>query len=916
MAVNLPEVLDSSTMNPVRILHPSEASASLSILSVSSAELTVLIEEKVEFGDWVKMYYPNGKSGIFRAGNPVFDYDKGTESAGLTHGCTTLADSIVTEGYEEDSSGNSKTTYFEGSASYVINKLLGYQKAPSHWKIGTVESSDKVKIEVKYQDILTLLNDVMDQLNGYYLDYDQTQYPWKVHVRKTPTEVTSEGRLSRNVTSAQITFDDSELITRLYCNALPDGHIDSKNINKFGIREGFYYIADNTESSWVKNACETYLRNRDNPDITVSIEGADFSRITGVTLDKVLLGDLYRLAIPKYNMTVEEQITELSYYDLYNREFDCKITLGKHLLDLSSALAETTSTSSSASTSASAANANVNKAWSKFVGEIEETNTLIQQTEERLRLYASDLVNGLTAELDITAQRIRSSISNLETGFSSYITQTAERIRAEVRNEVLGLQSSLTVTANAITSRVNDYNQDMEGRFTVTASRIEAKVSKNEVATSLALEVGNVIIEGGNLIVKGLVTAEAVKTAFANIQNVTGQSITVNSAYIKNTSGNKVNVGNGFQSVTKEATDNTNEVKLKFTRMSGSDPVYVTFNKAVNISGSWSDGVYTAAPNSSSTSTTASTTLSDRLLNPQYTENTNKITGYIAYKGLFQVPVSTGMLVEVNAQEAYAAGQRSVGQASTTEEWNLGVYSVKNQNGNVIRSTTLNSIEVIGNTHQPANKRNLVQAKISSDDGATGYQPSFYVDTTDAWVEGWHDYYDSNLWEAISKGHLTVKRPKRAHNGQNENWFKVSIGSESWATAPAKVGVSNTLSYNLLKDESVVATNKVDFELTEDAGYVFAGAKGKDDQKSKMIMKIQPQNIPLTDWGLTPASDGDSPTVSKTSKNVVFSMSCYMNGKKRTGTVTKTVTVSKVSGFSDKIQVKIGSTVVAYLNAP
>lgn len=917
--MNLPEVLDSN-MKPVRILHPSQASASLSILAVPTAEVKILISEEVKLGDWVKMYYPNGKSGIFRAGNPTYDYDEGTESARLTHGCSTLADSIVTEGYKEDKDGRSEPTYFEGSLTSVIDKLLGYQKT-KHWKRGTIESSDTVKVEVKYPDVLSLLNEVMEQVSGYYVEYDQSSYPWKLNVRKKPTTVTSEGRLSRNVSSAQVSYDDSELVTRLYCNALPAGHIDSKNISKYGLREDFLY-ASTKDTAWVEKACKVYLANRENPKVTVSIDGADFSKITGVSLDKIVLAELYRLAIPKYKVTVEEQITELSYDDIYNRPNECKITLGEHRNDLSSALAKTDQTARTASRGASAAGSQTDKAWSKFVGDVADLNTLISQTATMIRLEANDMVQKLHSELTITASQIRSEVSQVEGRFSSFIDQTAESIRMQVNDTKEQLQAAITVTSNAINLRVDDLQNDMGSAISLNREQIELRVRKGDVATSLVVELNNVSIKNGNLLVDGYIESSALYSKIAALKSVTITKLQANSIDLVDKMGRvsavatQTNISGMMYNMTAEK--NGNVVTLKYREYGSEDWGSVSFNTAARITGSWSGGVYTAAPSDTSTSTTVSTNLWNYLLNQSYDEANNVITGEVAYLVRtplipIDIPNSTGMVVRVNVQEAYAAGQASVGQDSTTGEWLLGVYSVKNQNQTVIRSTTLTGVSLISNSYKNADKKNEIKIKIVSEEGDTGYEPTLSIDTSNAWADGWQDYYDSNLWESISKGKLTVKRPRRAHNGLNENWFRVGIGNESWSVAPAKSANTNVLSYNLIKDNSTnVATNKINFSIDEDGEAIFVSATGQDKTRRPILM-IQPKDIPLKNWSLSAANETDSPLVDKTTKTVTFNMSCTMNGKTRSSTSKKVVAVSRIPGFQDKVQVRIGSTIVAYL---
>lgn len=922
MAVNMPEVLDKSTMKPYRILHPARMSATLSILSVASAELEVLISEGVEFGDWVKIYFPNGKVAVYRCGNPTYNYENDKESVRLTHGSSTLADNIVTEGYKTDSNGKAEDTYFSGSPKTVVEKILTYQKT-KHWKVGTIQATDNVKVAVEFPDALTLLNDVVDQLPGYYIDFDQTSYPWSVNILKVPTEVVAEGRLSRNVRSAEVSYDDSDLCTRLYCNALPNKKIDSKNISKYGIREQFLYIAENTEASWVTRACEVYLKNREKPQISVNIDGADFSKLTGVSLDKVLLGLMYRLAIPKYKTIVEEQITELQYEDLLLRPHDVRITLGTHRKDLSSALAETTTAASSAGRSAGRAKAQTQQAWNQFIGDVAGLNTLISQTATMIRLEANDMVNQLHSELTITAQRIRSELADTQNGFESFIEQTANSIRAQVNDTVNGLQSALTITSSGINARVDDLQNDMGAAISLNREQIALRVRKGDVATALTVEVGNVKVSNGNLIVEGMVTAEAVSTAIGRIDHLTVPgTLTVYTLKMKS-GGTEKNVWSGIENLEYEKTEG-NTVYLKYTKFNGITGE-VSFSKAALLRGSWSGGVYTASPNARGSSTTATTTLAPGLVNLQYNAEDTRYEGYVGYieDGEY---ISTGKLVWVSAIEAFQAGQASVEIPTPTysEAWKKGTYTVK-ADGTAIKATTLNSATPGTVTYLSSVKWLSFPVAIGSSGGDTGFAPTINIDASKAYNAGWAGYHASNKWSIEADSKDTTKkvyRPKADPAATTaEVWFKVMLNAE-WGTKPgsSKIKDSNKFTYAVQRKIGEgswgnMAQNDVTISLAQSGDTVYCKVGALNVAK----LDVVPSAPTLTSWfvgdGYQPDTSGGVKFVE--SSKARFNIGVTVNGTAKSQIVTTNKSFSLGKNLrSGYVTLKYGSNAIAYLKLP
>lgn len=62
----------------------------------------------------------------------------------------------------------------------------------------------------------------------YYFDFEMTNVlPWKLHLRKKPTQYSCECRAARNVRDVTIKLDDTELVTRVIHPRLPGGAMNA-----------------------------------------------------------------------------------------------------------------------------------------------------------------------------------------------------------------------------------------------------------------------------------------------------------------------------------------------------------------------------------------------------------------------------------------------------------------------------------------------------------------------------------------------------------------------------------------------------------------------------------------------------------------------------------------------------------------
>jgi hypothetical protein len=146
------------------------------------------------------------------------------------------------------------------------------------------------------------------------------------------------------------------------------------------------------------------------------------------------------------------------------------------------------------------------------------------------------------------------------------------------------------------------------------ADNITLKVAKGDVATQLAVEVGNVTITGGNLTVDGMITAEGLETMDITVASLhadyvsvgnggvvlddTGSSVTASSYTMNDYSGDLVDSIKGVQVIASG-----NNYKLQYKTFSGDTWTDAgTFSRATLMSGTWASGVLTVLPDSAGSS--------------------------------------------------------------------------------------------------------------------------------------------------------------------------------------------------------------------------------------------------------------------------------------------------------------------------
>lgn len=217
----------------------------------------------------------------------------------------------------------------------------------------------------------------------------------------------------------------------------------------------------------------------------------------------------------------------------------------------------------------------------------------LEMSAESLRVEFENLNNSTRSELLITSESLRVEFENLNNSTRSELQITSESLKAEFTNEINGTRNELLITSESLRSTITDTASGLQTQIDQNKESINLRVSKGDVGTQLAVELGNVSISGGNLVVDGYVTAAGLEASIAELSVVRVKSIqaegtAANLSLPTVTAQSSLYVGTGAESVEligagiKDAVTN-----LQLTHAAGS-ATYTLQKKTISNS-KWTD---------------------------------------------------------------------------------------------------------------------------------------------------------------------------------------------------------------------------------------------------------------------------------------------------------------------------------------
>lgn len=324
--IPLPRLLDKSG-NYLRSFRPLKVSVDQSIIPLSTASMELPEDESLPARNFVEVFTSMGSAGIFRIRSPQNAYGEDTSVCELEHAIVETGDYLVREKISEMMTPKA-----------AMQRIFSHYRG-SRWQLGNVDAlgTSQIAVQINYENVLTAMISVFEQVPSCYMTFDFTTSPWTVRAAAKGNSVGAEGRLSRNVESARIIYDDSELCTRAYyevettdASGEPSSEwrsIDADTLNTYGAVEREVPIGAGYTAEEALFAAQEYLRKHKNPRVSVEISGQDLSQITGESLDTFTIGKLFRLSLVDYDLTIEDVITGLSWSDVYGHPTEITVNL-------------------------------------------------------------------------------------------------------------------------------------------------------------------------------------------------------------------------------------------------------------------------------------------------------------------------------------------------------------------------------------------------------------------------------------------------------------------------------------------------------------------------------------------------------------------------------------------------------------
>lgn len=496
MGVRQPRLLDKNLQEVAR-LRPSALSAVNNLSPISTATMEIPEgEPSVGVHDFVEVFGPDGSLGIFRVASSRTSY-RNSQQLSLEHALCTLADDL-TPGSTRNEENDVVEFKIEGTLSQVVNAILSYQST-ARWVAGNIDDTGvSLSLTVDRETLLDALISTLDLVEGYGIFPDTSVTPWIVNVRKLEATPSSECRMTRNAPGVTIAYEDSDLVTRAYHPALSGGYLDADTISTWGVIAQEIPVQDDAVPEEVLEYAKKFLADRKNPRVNVEIDGLYLAQITGEPLDAFKPGQLCRVALPDYGVSVNERIVSVHFTDLVNMPEQVTISLSTSPRTLSRDLAsikrETDSTSRASRSYGTSIRAINN--------DLKEKNTLIQELENEIILRAKvedlEATNKRVSEAEISIDGLEAEIqlkANVE-----YVDAVERRVtQAEIDingdEATIGLKAQVEVERQRISSA--------EVRLDGVEAEIELKVEKNGVISAINLSPEQIKISANKITLDG-----------------------------------------------------------------------------------------------------------------------------------------------------------------------------------------------------------------------------------------------------------------------------------------------------------------------------------------------------------------------------------------------------------------------------
>lgn len=430
---------------------------------------------EIKVGDWIQDLDEPGAGIIWIVKSVTTNVEKNTRTIALEHVIQTLRDVILFgEHTAEDISGGTTCTARQ-AAEYALQRQ-------SIWQLGAMEETSTQAYSFNGDSIYEALDTICGTLEDVQWEYDLTSMPFTLHIRKQPTDETSEMRMSRNISTMKVTVDKTRMYTRHYPIGEDDLHLTelytSKNENIWGRVDKVETDQTISSEAELRAWSQRRLNRHCNPLITVTVDGMELSGSTGESLDQIMVGRKCRVPLPEYGTTVSERIIRVSWRDKIADPERITVNMANDVEDVATIINRQNSSTASASKSSrtGAKKAGEDHAW--FVDTTEHVGMVAEAVagegaatdwsrvaqvmvdgkgvHQRVTQTENDIVTH-EARIEVTEQSIQQEVTargQQGERLHSEIMQTATQIYQYVENEADDMRSEIRQTASRITLAV------------------------------------------------------------------------------------------------------------------------------------------------------------------------------------------------------------------------------------------------------------------------------------------------------------------------------------------------------------------------------------------------------------------------------------------------------------------------------
>ena len=423
----------------------------------SSASITPADMTGITVASWFQDDTEPGKGIVWRVKSIRRNYGNNTTQIQLEHAVNVLKDRIIFgEKKPADITGkkNAKTCTAREAILYIL-------KQQGDWTLGTCDFNVSNPYKFDGDTLYEALEKVSNSLEGCWWDYDFSEYPFKINIKRKSSDIGTVMRAGRNMTALSRNTDKSGMFTRFYAIGKADLHISGggyveKNADKYGVISKVETDQTIDTEAELKRWANERLSKHAEPVVTIDVEGQELSSQTGEPLDKIVLGRKCMIPLPDFGEAeILETVTAMNYQDKLFKPESVRITLANKKNDVTKILAEEIRKGGGGGRAAAR--------------QKKEDNAWFEDTNEHVAMCAKGIV-GVDAQGNPN-WTIMSQIWVDGTGISQKVTSAQNGVdHALAQIDILEGEIDLKVSKNGVIAAIN---LSPEQGVKITATKVD-----------------------------------------------------------------------------------------------------------------------------------------------------------------------------------------------------------------------------------------------------------------------------------------------------------------------------------------------------------------------------------------------------------------------------------------------------------